>query len=77
MNQKDELRKTSLLLLRGHQKEIVDGHLSAKGRKSFGQEKRGGKRALGGADMVRTHCVLWKYYETRYFVRFVCASKEK
>lgn len=77
MNQQDELRKTSLFLLRGHQKEIVDGHLSAKGGKSFVQEKRGGKRALGGADMVRSRCVLWKYYETRYFVQFVYASKEK
>lgn len=59
MNQRDELRHTSLLLLRGHQKEIVNGHLSAKGGKSLGQEKGGGKRAMSGADMVRIRCVLW------------------
>lgn len=58
VNQQDELRQTSLLLLREHQKEMVNDHLSAKEGKSLGQEERGGKRTMGGADMVRIHCVL-------------------
>lgn len=40
MNQQDELRQTSLLLLREHQKEIVNDHLSAKEGKSLGQERK-------------------------------------
>lgn len=47
MNQQDELSQTSLLLLREHQKKIMNGHLSAQGEKSLGQEKKGAEESNG------------------------------
>lgn len=57
MNQQDELRQTSLLLLREHQKEIVNDHLSAKEGKSLGQEKREGREQWVG--QIRSESIVY------------------
>lgn len=56
--------------------EIAKG-LPAKAEKIWGQEKRGQKRVMVGANMIRIHCVLLAYNEMHPLVQLTYVSRKK